>query len=163
MMRRDQIAAVIERDLLRADDGKRSDSIECFACGRGMTYRGNRFCSRRCREWYDDGNPGHAQEWLKQQKANGQMREGCIIRCAECQQEFESRGLRCCCTTCEQRYRERQDNLRLMAEVGIEPSAKRRCECCGSVIPKWRNGRRVSQATRYCSDRCSRKASKLAA
>jgi hypothetical protein len=65
MMRRDQIAAVIERDLLRADDGKPSDAIKCFACGRGMTYKGNRFCSDHCRAYYDNGAPGPNQDWLR--------------------------------------------------------------------------------------------------
>jgi hypothetical protein len=63
-MRRNQVAAVIERDLLRADNGKPSDAIECHACGRGMTYRGSRFCGDRCRAWYDNGNPGYAQLWF---------------------------------------------------------------------------------------------------
>jgi len=38
----------------------------------------------------------------------------------------------------------------VMAEVGIQPIAKRKCECCDAAIPKWRNGRRVSRATRFC-------------
>jgi hypothetical protein len=45
-----------------------------------------------------------------------------------------------------------------MAAAGIEPSAKRQCKTCGAVIPKWRNGRKVSTATRFCSPKCSRKA-----
>jgi hypothetical protein len=162
-VRRSEIAAVIERDLLRDDDDKGSDAIKCFSCGYGMVYRGSRFCSRRCRDWYDTGNPGYAQDWLKRQKANNAPMRYCIICCAHCKREFASIGLRCCSTDCEQRYRERQDNLRLIAEVGIEPSAKRKCECCGAVIPKWRKGRRVSRAARFCSDRCSRQARKLAA
>jgi hypothetical protein len=64
-MRRSQIAAVIARDMLRADDGKQSNAIECFACGRGMTYRGHRFCGLRCRDWFEAGNPGHAHDWLR--------------------------------------------------------------------------------------------------
>jgi hypothetical protein len=65
-MRQSQIAAVIERDILRDDAGKQSNSVQCFACGRGMTYRGRRFCAgERCRRWFDAGNPGHAQDWLR--------------------------------------------------------------------------------------------------
>jgi hypothetical protein len=75
--------------------------------------------------------------------------KGCRIRCAHCRKDFESLGLRCCSANCERSYREAQDNRAVMAEVGIEPAAKRRCANpeCGAVVPKWRNGRRVSSAT----------------
>jgi hypothetical protein len=187
-MREKDIAAVIERDLLQGDDAKTSDTIECFACWRRITYKASRFCSQRCRDWYDSGNPGHRQDWLRQSKTNAPFRvvagppgveigsmyhfgksdpaamrpteHGFTIRCAHCQIEFESKGLRCCSTECERRHRERQDNLEVMAEVGSEPSAKRQCEYCGAAIPRWRKGRRVSRATRFCSDRCSRKANR---
>lgn len=194
MMQQAQIAAVIERDLLRADDGKPSaDTTRCSSCGYSMIARKGRFCSDRCRSWFDAGNPSY-EEQCEHQRAleNAPLRgfvavagppgtvgtnpwqsildasgggtpilrrgaHGFYIHCAGCQKEFESRGLRCCSAACERRYRERQDNLAVMAEAGIEPAAKRRCEC-GAVIPKWRNGRRVSSATRFCSPKCSRKA-----
>jgi endogenous inhibitor of DNA gyrase (YacG/DUF329 family) len=160
-MRERDIAAVIERDLLQRYDAKTNNTIECFACGRGITYKASRFCSQRCRDWYDSGNPCHAQDWLKGAKdGDAPTRDGYVIRCAHCQTEFESTGLRCCSTECERRHRERLDNLKVMAEVGSEPSAKRKCEYCGAVIPRWRNGRRVSRSTRFCSDRCSRKANR---
>jgi hypothetical protein len=40
----------------------------------------------------------------------------------------------------------------LMAEVGMEPKAKRKCSvpACDNPIPKWRNGRRVSQRAQFC-------------
>jgi hypothetical protein len=110
MMRRDEIAAVIERDLLRVDDGKPNDAIVCFSCGRGMTYRGSRFCSKRCRDWYDTGNPGYPQLRLQSHRASDRTtgnipmkptRDGFKIRCAHCRVEFESRGLRCCSAECE--------------------------------------------------------------
>jgi hypothetical protein len=162
-MRESNIAAIIERDLLRADDGKPSDAIECHACGRSMTYKGSRFCTERCRDYYDSGAPGYAQ---RQSTNNCGMRmgpNGFYVRCVHCHQELESKGVRCCSAECERRYVERQANLAVMAEVGIKPSAKRRCERCGCAIPNWRNGRRVAVTTRFCSDRCSRKACKLAA
>ncbi len=56
-MRERDIAAVIERDLLRADDGLSVNTTKCFSCGFGFIYRGSRFCSDRCRKWFDDGNP----------------------------------------------------------------------------------------------------------
>jgi hypothetical protein len=43
-----------------------------------------------------------------------------------------------------------------MAEVDMDKPVKRKCERpeCGRQIPNWRNGRRVSKATRFCSDEC---------
>jgi hypothetical protein len=40
-----------------------------------------------------------------------------------------------------------------MTQAGIEPPAKHTCEECGGPIPRWRDGRRVSSATRFCSSR----------
>jgi hypothetical protein len=175
----------------------------------GYTYAADpnkgRFCSDRCRDWYDAGNAGYRQDWLQPTKVEdvplsdwrvvagppgtvetnpwqsivsesdrrrggrpaGSMRRtvhGYMIVCAGCQHEFESKGLRCCSIECERRYRERQDNLAIMAEAGIEPAVKRRCEYekCGNVIPKWRNGRMVSKATRFCSARCAKEAKRAA-
>ncbi len=93
----------------------------------------------------------------------GAMRPGVhgfYIRCAGCGSEFESKGLRRCSRACERRYCERQENLAVMAEAGIEPAAKRKCEneTCGAIIPKWRNGRKVSAATRFCSRTCQQRA-----
>jgi hypothetical protein len=192
-MRQEQIAAAIRRDLLRDYDDKCSDAIRCGSCGRGMTRRrGNLFCSECCRTWYDAGNPGHAQDWRQPKPSFGiagwkviagspgvevgsdpyaklkprdrrQREIGVWIECAHCGRSHDSKGLRCCSAECERRYSERQDNLRLMAEVGIEPAGKRRCECCGAVIPKWRNGRRVRRTAQFCSDGCARKARRNAA
>jgi hypothetical protein len=191
-MRQEQIAAAICRDLLRHDDDKSTDAVKCFSCGRGMTNRvDKRFCCERCRVWCDDGNPGHAQDWRQPRTSFGVARWkviagpptlevgsdpypafkprdrrrgeiGVWIECAHCGKSFDSRGLRCCSLECERRYSEHQDNLRLMAEVGINPAAKRRCQC-GAVIPKWRNGRRVRRTTQFCCDGCARKARKEAA
>jgi hypothetical protein len=88
---------------------------------------------------------------------------GYRIKCAHCAREFESRGLRCCSTECERAFCERKANLALMAEFGAEPSAKRHCVECGAIIPKWRNGRRVSTAVRFCSGRCSTRSRRKAA
>ena len=87
---------------------------------------------------------------------------GFMILCANCQKEFESKGLRCCSAECERRYCEKKDNLAVMAKIGIEPSAKRTCASCGAVIPKWSKGRRVSSAKRFCSNSCAQKARRIA-
>ena len=88
--------------------------------------------------------------------------KGFYIDCANCRKEFESLGLRCCSVDCERGYRERQDNLAVMAEAGIEPAPKRQCLLCGTVIPQWRKGRKVSSKTRFCSSKCSVRAKKVA-
>jgi hypothetical protein len=197
-LRNTGLAAAIEADLLR-QDRQRADITSCFQCGHGMMYRGSRFCSDRCRDFYDAGNAGFAQDW-RHLKANygiigwrvvagppgivvgsdyykslrgafgkrayqGPMRPtkaGFLILCANCQKEFESKGLRCCSDECERRYREKEDNLAVMAKIGIKPAVKRRCEGCGAVIPKWSKGRRVSSAKRFCSNSCAQKARRAA-
>jgi hypothetical protein len=144
-----------------------------------------RFCSTNCQDWYDAGNPapsnpvdyavplrdyvviaGPPSLKIGSSSYGGigiEMRPtsgGFTIRCASCRREFESKGLRCCSPECERCYRERQENLAVMAEVGVEPSSKRQCanpECRGR-IPAWRKGRKVSGATRFCSPKCARKA-----
>jgi len=78
--------------------------------------------------------------------------------CAHCRKEFESVGPECCSTDCERFFRERQNNLAVMAKAGIEPKARRQCEQCKAVIPTWRKGRRVSKSVRFCSEKCSKRA-----
>jgi hypothetical protein len=169
-MKQAAIAAVIKRDLLREDNKPPVNIAECFSCGRGMMYRGRRFCSDRCRDWYDAGNPGYGQDWL-QHKLTYQWRDGrpmkmgphgFLINCAHRGKEFDSKGLRCCSGDCERSYRERQENLAVMAEVGIGPGPKRQCANpdCERTIPKWQNGRKVSAKTRFCSPKCSRRCRK---
>jgi hypothetical protein len=148
---------------------ERDDVVACFGCGAGMVYRANRFCSDGCRAGYDLGIAGHGQDWLRPQidfrflDGRPMMKAGTgfKINCAKCGKEFESKGLRCCSVECERGYRDRQSNLAIMAEAGIEPSAKHQCPECGSRIPTWRNGRKVSSATRFCSAKCSRKSKKV--
>jgi hypothetical protein len=86
---------------------------------------------------------------------------GFVIACLGCGRAFDSTGLRCCSLACERRSRDRSENERLMREVEMERPTKRKCEWCGGNIPRWRNGRQVSKAVRFCSPRCS-KASKRA-
>jgi hypothetical protein len=149
-MKQAAIAAVLRRDLLPEDKAPKIATVKCFMCGLGMVYRGSRFCSQRCRDYYDDGAPGFAQDWL-QPKINYGMRmgpHGFYIHCANCQKEFESKGLRCCSVSCE----------RQLGERDVEAAPRRRCAQCGVRIPTWRKGRRVSKATRFCSSKCSKKA-----
>lgn len=172
------------------DQTETQNIAQYFMCNHGMVYRGKRFCSDCCRDYYDDGNAGCAQTWLQANPGFGitgwtvvagppgvdvgsdpyatfrpsdrrQGSKGVVIDCAACAKPFDSTGLRCCSTTCERRYREREENLKLIAEAGIELAAKRKCAECGDPIPTWRNGRRVSRATRYCSARCQQRSKTL--
>jgi hypothetical protein len=85
---------------------------------------------------------------------------GYMIRCAGCGKDFEGKGLRWCSVDCEHRYKERQENLALMAKVGVEPTPKKLCANpeCRARIPTWRKGRKVSSSTRFCSPKCQQKA-----
>ena len=131
-MKAQTLAAALLADRNRATV-ERTDITACFMCARGMLYRGSRFCSDRCRDYYDEGNPGHLQDWR-----HPVITYRTRIPCAHCRKEFDSKGLRCCSSECERAYKDRKDNLAVMAEAGIEAKAKRQCEQCGAVIPQWR-------------------------
>ena len=144
----------------------------CFVCGHTFVYRGRRgdlngrFCSMRCQNWYDAGNEPIGEETIYCWRDGKPMKKGAkglYIDCAHCRKEFENFGLRCCSTDCERSLRERQDNLSIMAEAGIDPKARRQCERCKAVIPTWRKGRKVSKSVRFCSEKCSKRARRAAA
>jgi len=157
-------------------DGQREPSthniVACRVCGHTFVYRGRQgelngnFCSMPCQLWYEAGNAPVAAE-IFHRRCNGKpmprTTNGFKIVCAHCGKDFESKGLRCCSGECERAFREREENLVLMAEANIEPKAKRRCECCAAVIPTWRNGRRVSKSVRFCSDKCRKRLGRAAA
>jgi hypothetical protein len=136
--------------------------LDCFSCGRPFTYRdpkadgtSGRFCSDPCREWFDAGNPPYAPIGRLYGLPIGT--HGFVINCAACGGDFDSKGLRCCSPECERKHRDRQENAKAMSAVGMEPAEKRRCEECGRNLPRWRNGRQVSKATRFCAPRCQAK------
>ena len=141
-------------------------TLPCFMCGRSMLYRDARFCCDRCRNFYDAGNdpdrPAISYHW----RDGLPMRpgpDGFLIACAHCRKEFNSRGLRCCSTECERAHFERQDNLMVLAAVGIEPATKQKCEHCEAPIPAWRKGRRVSGKVKFCSRKCQQQSFRGAA
>jgi hypothetical protein len=148
--------------------------IPCFVCGHTFVYRGRRddasgtdrslngrFCSIRCQDWFDAGSSALPSADIDYSMKRGSS--GFYIDCAHCRMEFESLGLQCSSIECERSLRERQDNLTVMAEAGIEPKAKRQCLQCGTVIPHWRKGRRVSKSVRFCSEKCSKRVRRAAA
>jgi hypothetical protein len=150
-----------------------------------------RFCSIRCQAWFDAGNAppcGPDDTLIGWRDVTGSLgtktvadfyalvfgrpstpmkrsSDGFRIACGGCGKDFDSRGRKCCSDACERRFRERETNRAVMAEVGIEPSVKRRCAAlgCANTIPKWSNGRRVSTARRFCSKACGQRARKLEA
>ena len=158
MIKTSTLANLIMQNTL-ADKPQREDAPECFACGRPYTYRGpngddsGRFCSARCREAYDAGFPQYAPPKIAYSLPRG--RHGFLIGCAHCRKQFDSKGLRCCSVECERAYRNKQE---LDAELANDPFrvVKRKCAACGGDIPNWRNGKRVSKATKFCSPRCQR-------
>jgi hypothetical protein len=158
-MKTDKLADALKADLLRRTPKKSTSIEQCFSCGRSFTYRGpvgdnsGRFCSDRCREWYDAGNPAYDSDYLSKTKYSLPIGpKGFYVNCLGCGNRFDSIGLRCCSSNCERTYRDRQENTALMAEVGMLVEAKRKCARpgCSNPVPKWRNGRRVSKRARFC-------------
>ena len=150
----------------------------CFASNaprvpeRAATASAGRFCSDRCREHYDAGerrvepfdpfkvtkwrviagdNPGYLVATPMQSRSDGWN-----VTCRGCGKQFESKGRAFCSKDCKEQSAERETNAAEMAEVGMDLPTKRCCQApgCSDHIPNWRNGRRVSQNSRFCSARC---------
>jgi hypothetical protein len=183
-MRTATLATAIQRDLLRTEPA-RIAAPECFACGRPFTPRPSTgddnthaFCSPNCRQAFDNGFPPYEnrpkltnEPWRVVVGPPGadpgylapvlpRGTHGFLIQCAGCGKTFDSTGLRCCSADCERRYLKRCENQQLIAEADMERPTKRKCEApgCGRDIPNWRDGRRVSKKTRFCSSRCKQAA-----
>jgi hypothetical protein len=215
----ENLAAAILAD--RQRERPKHNIVPCWSCGTTYVYRGRQgaasiwtgsdedghpspdtslngnFCSMRCQEWFNAGNPTYEQQCEHERKLMGAalgsfvvvaappelevgsnlyqrlgfsgmpMRRaghGFYIACKHCNKEFESKGLRCCSQDCEKAYRESQERRAVLKEAGIEPTARRMCECpgCDRPIPKWKNGRQVSSKVRFCSDLCRKRSAKAA-
>jgi hypothetical protein len=139
----------------------------CLSCGRTSIGTAS-FCSPRCRDWFDTGNPPYSKPDLSgwYRTRDGKIlplgQSGFQISCIGCGKTFDSKGLRCCSADCEQHYREREDRRAVMADAGMEPASKRLCAECGQVIPTWRAGRRIRQGAQFCSKTCAQKARRRA-
>jgi hypothetical protein len=98
LSRTERLARALIADRNR-EAASRADISECFVCGHGMLCRGSRFCSDRCREFYDTGAPGHFQHWRQprvvyRDSAGREMKlttSGFLIACAHRRKEFDSR------------------------------------------------------------------------
>jgi hypothetical protein len=146
----------------------------------------------RCQDWYDAGNKAlgdpdttNLRRWKVIAGPPGleigsdhytgvfgrepipmwRGRDGFYIACKHCNEEFESKGLRCCSKECETAYRETEERRAKMKEAGIEPSNRRMCQApaCDRPIPKWKNGRQVSSKVQFCSPLCRKRAAKSVA
>jgi hypothetical protein len=150
---RARLAEAIARDML-AERKPPQKFPSCFACGRSYCSGEGRFCSARCRAAFDVGGPVYEPIDVDRFYSLPKGRHGFLIDCPTCRMPFDSRGLRCCSIDCERGYRDKQ---KLEAELADDPfrAIKRKCDACRRDIPNWRNGRRVSKATRFCSDRCA--------
>jgi len=138
---------------------------ECLACGRPYTEQtegsDGRFCSVGCHQGFDAGcgpyDPDYAGKNNPRWYSLPMGPHGFVIACKGCGKNFDSNGLRCCSPACEGRYRERQETIALMAEVGGERSAK--CLQCDGGIPNWLNpgtpqAKRVPKSRKFCSATC---------
>ena len=118
MVRAERLAAALLADRNR-NDRERTDIAKCFMCGVSTLYRGSRFCSERCRAWFDAGNapianasnydltgwrvitgpPGietgsdyYAGVFGRKPMSMKPGRSGFYIPCAYCKKAFESEG-----------------------------------------------------------------------
>jgi hypothetical protein len=137
----------------------------CFSCGRSYSYNtgDGRFCDPRCRQWFDAGDARYDHRYSD--KSNPRWyslpmgRHGFLIPCAGCGKTFDSKGLRCCSTACERRYRQQEEAAAIIAEVAMERLTKRACLHCGGDIPNWLNpgtpkAKRVPSSRKFCSPTC---------
>ena len=148
------IADALVRDLL-TERPRSPEAKTCFACGRPHSRGDGRFCGSKCRRAYDLGfTPGEVVS---------KPRDGVSLPCRGCGRQFVSKGLRCCSVACERQSHERDANSALMAEVGMDLAAKRKCQECGGDIPRWtgvgKKRRLVRKDARFCSGKCAQRAS----
>jgi hypothetical protein len=158
--------------------------LPCFQCGTSFVYRGprpdgssGRFCGPTCMQAYDAGferksdpDPFSVKTWRliagdrmpNMPVAMVKTANGFRITCPGCARPFESRGLAYCSPECRTASAERAEIRAVLDALGVPAAVKRQCEGpdCRQTIPRWRNGRQVSSATRFCSAKCQRRAAK---
>jgi hypothetical protein len=170
----------------RKEKSEQVGDTPCFHCGKMFVNRGprgdnsGRFCSDRCRAEYDysgsfsfdpfnvtkwrvlaGGDPGYLVATPMMRMSGG----GWGFDCCGCGKVFESTGAAYCKPGCRRASAERAEAVALMAEVGMDTPAKRQCQApgCTNTIPRWRNGRAVPKATKFCSPACRTAAFRAAA
>jgi hypothetical protein len=162
-------------------------NASCFHCGKPFAYRGprgdnsGRFCSHQCRIEYDipgafsfdpfkvtrrrviaGSDPGYLVATPMTPVKHKDQPGGWRVACRGCGKPFESRGWVYCSRDCKRLSAERTANRAAILEADMELPAKRPCPApgCRHAIPVWREGRRVSSRTRFCSDLCRSRASR---
>ena len=145
------LAQSLLRDRAERISRKPTSRIDRIAAG------GSEFDPFKVARWRvvaDKGEPPYGPGYLvKTPMRRGPV--GWFIACGHCGAEFESRGWRYC-----------PECMALLAEERREPlpsptGAVCQCPGCARRIPKWRGGRRVSKATRFCSAKCANRARRL--
>jgi hypothetical protein len=151
-----RLAAQLLADRQRPQRADTSIFNSCFLCGRGFIYRratddnSGRFCGARCRELYDQGQ--RASTYHARQQFQMRMgKTGFWIDCP-CGSAFESKGWKYCSVGCQRQAHQQAETASVLAEVAMEAPTKRRCQKpgCSRAIPRWRHGRRVSSAAKFC-------------
>jgi hypothetical protein len=151
IMKTKQLARALLRQPTPAPDSK---AQPCFACGRSFIRGDRRFCGSNCRRAFDAGFPPFQGFEAPYDLPLG--KNGFRIDCKGCGKNFDSKGLRCCSEDCEREFRRKQE---LERELKTAPFrvAKRKCIECGRPIKRWQNGRRVSNAQKFCATPCQQK------
>ena len=110
------------------------EAPECFSCGRTFHCTGpdgsGRFCSVRCRGWFDDGNPPYEKR-VRLGYTLRMGRHGFVIPCRGCGKDFDSKGSTYCSPGCNKASAARAEAAALMAEVGMDIPEKRMCATPG--------------------------------
>src|SRR5262249_8566114 len=84
----EKLTAALLADCERyATKQSRHNIIPCFSCGSTFVYRGRqadlngRFCSMRCQDWFDDGNPSYEQQREHERKLiNAPLADLIVVR-----------------------------------------------------------------------------------
>lgn len=130
----------------------RQEALKCFTCARTYIQGDGRFCSRRCRDAFDAGlppaefNAGLRQELMPYLYGH----QGCRVVAGPPGVKVGSLYY---AELIERRER------RLRRDKSSDPiRPKRKCECCGSDIPRYRGigkaRRLVREDAKFCSEKC---------
>jgi hypothetical protein len=149
----ERYAAQIEADRQAHIARPKHEAPTCFSCGRGFAYKGpqgdesGRFCSTRCREWYDAGKSAYdppevtvaritrvpLREW---KVIAGRLKIGSAYYADILDRPKKAKRIG-----------------RLSNDELIRP--RRLCERCGSPLPVWLKGQQVPVTRKYCAG-CAR-------
>jgi hypothetical protein len=130
----ENLAAEIKRELLAKPKAKPA-AQECFSCGRSYGAHGDGgFCSPRCREWFDAGNPPCDRSYVRSVtdmplKA-WKVAAGAVIGSSPWQSVIDA----------SERGEQQKDLIR----------PRKLCDRCGARIPPWIKGRAVNSNRTRC-------------